>query len=144
MKANSNRAARLSKRFATPNVRFMNRLLTRAALLITFVVFSGCVSKTTAKLESQQAFIAGQQQAMMTLQANKTMVQIRGNVRNTSIPWTEGLTVAKAIVAAEYQGAHDPKSVIIFRNGSATEIPAADLLHGQDEPLQPGDLIELH
>lgn len=80
---------------------------------------------------------------MMTMQANKTMVQIRGNVKNTSIPWTEGLTVAKAIVAAEYQGAHDPTSVIIVRNGSATEIQAADLLKGQDEPLLPGDLVEI-
>lgn len=103
----------------------------------------GCVSKTKAKLNAQQAFIAGQQQAMMTMQQNKTTVQIHGNVKNPVIPWTEGLTMAQAIVAAEYQGAHDPTSVIIVRNGTGTEIKAAELLQGHDEPLQAGDLIEI-
>lgn len=144
MKAMCNRTARVSKRFTPPSVSFTNRLLTRAALLVTVVAFSGCVSKSTAKLNAQQAFIAGQQQAMMTLEANKTRVQIRGNVKNTSIPWTEGLTVAKAILAADYQGFSDPKSIIIIHNGDATEIPASELLHGHDEPLQPGDVVEIH
>lgn len=113
-------------------------------LICVPLLVAGCVSKTKAKLEAQQAYIAGQQHAMMTMQQNKTAVQIRGNVKNTSIPWTEGLTVAKAIVAAEYQGAHDPTSVVIFRNGAGTEIKASDLLQGQDEPVLPGDLIEIH
>lgn len=115
----------------------------RLGVALSLFVIVGCVSKTKAKLNAQQAFIAGQQQAMMTMQANKNSVQIRGNVKNTSVPWTEGLTVAKAIVAAEYRGVHDPKSVIIYRNGQATEIQAADLLQGQDEPLLPGDMVEI-
>jgi hypothetical protein len=108
------------------------------------LVVVGCVSKTKAKLNAQQAYIAGQQQAMMTMQQKQNTVQIRGNVKNTTIPWTEGLTVAKAIVAAEYQDRHNPTSVIIIRNGVGTEIKASDLLQGQDEPVQPGDLIEIH
>jgi hypothetical protein len=70
-------------------------------------------------------------------------VQIRGNVKNTVIPWTEGMTVAKAIVAADYQGTHDPRSVLIVRNGQGTEIQASELLQGHDEPVQAGDLIEI-
>lgn len=115
----------------------------RLCVVLSLFLGTGCVSKTTAKLNAQQAFIAGQQQAMMTMQANKTTVQVHGNVKNTVIPWTEGLTMAQAIVAAEYQGAHDPRSVIIVRKGTGTEIKAAELLQGHDEPLQAGDLIEI-
>jgi hypothetical protein len=116
----------------------------RLCVLLLFVVASaGCVSKTKAKLEIQQAYIAGQQNAMATMQQTATTVQIRGNVKNTSIPWTEGLTLAKAIVAAEYQGAHDPASVIIVRKGMAIEINAAELLQGHDEPLQAGDVVQI-
>jgi hypothetical protein len=119
------------------------QLLQTVVIAVVLCCLSGCVSKSKAKIEAQQAYIAGQQSAMMTMQANKTMVQIRGNVKNTSIPWTEDLTVAKAIVAAEYQGAHDPKSILIVRNGSGTEIPASELLQGHDEPLLPGDIVEI-
>jgi hypothetical protein len=112
-------------------------------VLLAAFALAGCVSKTKAKLNAQQAYIAGQQQAMMTMQQSKTTVQIRGNVKNTAIRWTEGLTVAQAIVAAEYQGSHDPSSVIIVRNGAGTEINAAELLQGHDEPLQAGDLVEI-
>src|SRR6478735_4708387 len=94
------------------------------SLICLPLLVAGCVSKTKAKLNAQQAYIAGQQQAMMTMQQDKHSVQVRGNVKNTSVPWFEGLTVAKAIVAAEYQGTHDPTSVIVVRNGSATEIKA--------------------
>jgi hypothetical protein len=113
-------------------------------VLFGLFVVAGCVSKSTAKLQTQQAFLAGQQQAMMSMQPNSRSVQIRGNVKNTSIPWTEDLTLAKAIVAAEYQGTHDPTSILILRNGAGTQINAAELLVGHDEPLQPGDVIEIH
>ena len=116
----------------------------RLCVVLSVFIVAGCVSKTKAKLEAQQAYIAGQQHAMMTMQQNANTVQVRGNVKNTSVPWTADLTVAKAIVAAEYQGTHDPTSVIIVRNGSGTELKASDLLQGHDEPLQPGDLIEIH
>jgi hypothetical protein len=111
--------------------------------LFLVVALAGCVSKTKAKLNAQQAYIAGQQSAMMTMQQNKTSVQVRGNVKNTVVPWSEGLTVAKAIFVAEYQGAHDPNSIILVRNGAATEFKASDILQGQDEPVEPGDLIEI-
>lgn len=143
MKTFLNRAARVSKRLEKTDATFRNRLLRRAALLLAAFAIVGCVSKTKAKLDAQQAYIAGQQHAMMTMQQNKNAVQVRGLVKNTVIPWTEDLTVAKAILAAEYQGAHDPSSVIIVRNGTGTEIKAAELLQGHDEPLQAGDLIEI-
>jgi hypothetical protein len=143
MKPIQNRAARVSKRLMLPAPDVSNRLLTRAALLFAALILCGCISKTDLKLKQQQAFIAGQQSAMMTMQQNAHNVQVRGNVKNPTIPWTEGLTVSKAIIAAEYQGAHDPESIVVMRNGIGTEIKAADLLKGQDEPLQPGDLIEI-
>jgi hypothetical protein len=115
----------------------------RLCVVVCLLAIVGCVSKTKAKLTAQQAYIAGQQQAMMAMQQKANTVEIRGNVKNTSIPWTEGLTLAKAIVAAEYQGAHDPTSVIIMRKGAGTEIKAAELLQGHDEPLEPGDVIQI-
>jgi hypothetical protein len=40
-------------------------------------------------------------------------VAVQGAVRNPLIPWTEGLTVARAIVAAVYFGAKDPNEIIL-------------------------------
>jgi hypothetical protein len=112
-------------------------------VLFGLVLIAGCVSKTKSRMNAQQAFIAGQQQAMMAMQQKATTVEIRGDVKNMTIPWTQDLTLAKAIVAAEYQGRHDPTSVLILRNGAGIEIKAAELLQGHDEPLLPGDIINI-
>jgi hypothetical protein len=92
--------------------------------------------------------MAGQQQAMMRMQQAQTQgqgpcVTVNGEVRNHVVPWTEGLTLAKAVVAAEYSGTTDPGQIMILHNGVATRLDPKQLLSGVDIPLQPGDIVQL-
>jgi len=113
-------------------------------LLLLVLVLAGCVSKSKAQAEARAAFAAGQQQAMIRMQqAQSPSVTVQGAVRNPLIPWTEDLTVAKAIVAAVYFGAKDPKEIIVVRQGQAYQIDPKQLLHGVDPPLQSGDILEI-
>jgi hypothetical protein len=70
-------------------------------------------------------------------------VTIVGEVRNTVIPWTPELTLVKALVAADYRGATDPKEIIVARQGKATSYDPKQLLSGDDVPLQPNDVVQL-
>ena len=64
-------------------------------------------------------------------------------VRNRIVPWTDGLTLAKAVIAADYYGAADPGQIIIVHNGMAIRVDPKQLLTGVDIPLQPGDIVQL-
>ena len=71
-------------------------------------------------------------------------VWVRGDVKNQIIPWTEDLTLSRAIVAADYQSVFDPRAIVVVRQGQVYRINPRDLLKGTDDPsLQPGDIIEL-
>lgn len=118
-------------------------LLSLSATLL-IISLGGCVSKSKAKAQARAAFIAGQQQAMARMQqAQGPSVTVNGEVRNHVVPWTQGLTLAQAIVAAEYCGAKDPSQMIIVHNGVATRLDPRQLLTGTDIPLQSGDIIQL-
>ncbi len=125
----------------------MPRLLWRVCCccpLLLALALTGCVSKSKAKAEARAAFAAGQQQALMRMQqAQNPSVTVHGAVRNPLIPWTEDLTVAKAIVAAVYFGARDPKEIIVVRQGQAFQVDPKQLLNGVDPPLQSGDVMEI-
>jgi hypothetical protein len=113
------------------------------ALLIAFAL-AGCTTKAKAKAQAQAAFAAGQQQAMIRMQQTQVPnVTVRGAVRNPLIPWTEDLTVAKAIIAADYYGAKDPKEIFVVRKGQALRVDPKQLFSGDDPPLQSGDLLDL-
>jgi hypothetical protein len=118
-----------------------------AGLLVVWLApgASGCVSKSKAKAQAQEAFIAGQQQAMTRLQGQSQTPQVAfvGPVKNRSVPWSADLTVAKAIVAAGYFGAADPRSIVVLRNGQAVTIDPQQLLNGEDMLLLPGDLVQI-
>ena len=105
------------------------------------------MSKSTSQARAQAAFLAGQQQsaAQATAQAQSQIpsVSVHGNVRNSVVPWTEDLTLAKAIVAAVYQGRNNPKMIYVIRNGQTTEVAPRELLGGNDMPLQAGDVVEI-
>src|ERR1019366_7118908 len=84
--------------------------------LLLAVAFSGCVSKSKANAQARKAYIAGQQETMVRMQQMQTQgqgpcVTVNGDVRNHVVPWTEGMTLAKALVAADYLGAADPAQV---------------------------------
>ena len=107
---------------------------------------AGCVTKSKAKADARDAFIAGQQQAMTLARMQQSQgpsVTVVGQVRNGIIPWTQDLTLAKAIVNAGYFGASDPHQIVIVHNGQATTIDSKQLLNGEDVPVQAGDVIQI-
>jgi hypothetical protein len=112
--------------------------------LLLGLALAGCVTKSKSKAEARAAFAAGQQQAMIRMQQTQNpSVTVQGAVRNPLIPWTEDLTVAKAIVAAVYFGAKDPKEIIVVRQGQAFHVDPKQLFNGVDPPLQSGDVMEI-
>jgi hypothetical protein len=76
-------------------------------------------------------------------QAQGPSVTINGEVRNHVVPWTQGLTLAQAMVAADYSGAKDPGQIIIVHKGVATRVDPKQLLSGVDILLQPGDIVQV-
>jgi len=72
-------------------------------------------------------------------------VIVKGNVLHPVLPWTEQLTVTKAIVMAEYVGQRDPLTISIKRQGERLFVDPARLLLGIIDPwLEAGDILELH
>jgi hypothetical protein len=105
---------------------------------------AGCVTKSKAKAEAQAAFLAGQQQAMIRMsQPHQPVVTFIGPVRNPTVLWREDLTLAKAVVAAGYEGKVDPRQIMIVRNGQAIPVDPKKLLEGEDIPLVAGDLVQI-
>ena len=121
----------------------MRKLTGISSLLVLFL--AGCVSQREAGLEARQAYMAGQQQAAQQQRAQQPpQVTIRGPVRNPVVPWVENMTLAKAIVDADYTGFMNPILVRVIRNGQMVEeMKGIDLLHGHDFPLEAGDMVEI-
>jgi hypothetical protein len=114
-------------------------------LSLLALLLAGCVSKKQADLQAREAYMAGQAQAAKQWQSQQPpQVVVQGPVRNRVVPWTEGLTLAKAIVDADYTGFMNPKLVRVIRNGlMIEEIKGIDLLHGRDVPLEAGDIVNI-
>jgi len=104
---------------------------------------SGCETKSRARLEARQAYVEGQEQALAQSRPKPPIVTVTGPVRNSIIPWTEELTLDKAIVAADYTGYLNPRLIRVIRDGQATDIKPSALLNGEDMPLQAGDTIQV-
>ena len=104
----------------------------------------GCVSKSKAEQRARAAFIAGQQEAAARMQrAQGPSVTINGDVRNHVVPWTNGMTVTQALIAADYYGPQDPGQVIVVHNGIAFRLDPKQLLNGHDVPVAAGDIVQL-
>ena len=114
-------------------------------LLAAVLVTPGCASKSKTKLREQEAFLRGQQQAIAAQQeAQQPAVWFRGLIRHSRVPWTENMTLAQALVAADYTGTLNPTSIKIIRQGQTYRIDPKRLLRGlEDPPLEPGDLVEV-
>jgi|SRR5581483_99280 len=107
-------------------------------------LLAGCVSKSTAEARARAAFLAGQQQA--TMMARQAQIQgptvtVVGEVRNPLVPWTTELTLAKAVIAADYYGQVDPTEIDVQRNGQEIKYDPKTLLGGVDVQLEPSDVI---
>jgi hypothetical protein len=112
-------------------------------LSILFLSASGCETKSRARLEAQQAYVAGQEQVLQQSRPKPQIVTVTGPVRNSIIPWTEDMTLSKAYKAAEYTGYIRPRLLRITSEGQTAEIKFSLLLDGRDMPLEPGDIIEV-
>ena len=103
---------------------------------------SACTSASKARRDAQAAFEAGQRQAQQAQQ--NPVVYFRGPLRKLTVPWTEDLTLAKALLQAEYTGLWDPHRITLTRQGETYRIDPKRLLSGQDDRLlKPDDLIEV-
>ena len=122
------------------------RIFVSAFFLCLAATLSGCITKAKADAQARAAFVAGEQQAMRNMEQVKARgpsVMVVGQVRNPRVPWTAELTLAKAVLAAEYFGEKDPTEILIVRSGKAIRYDPKKLLAGEDMPLEPQDLIEL-
>ena len=107
-------------------------------------LLAGCTTKSTAQAKAQQAFLAGQNAALRQQQAAQfSGVTVVGPVQNSQVPWVAGLTLAQAIATANYLDSHEPKTIIITRQGESANLDANVFLNGVAVPLEPGDVIEL-
>jgi hypothetical protein len=112
-------------------------------LLIALLAGAGCTSKSKARQQAQAAYVAGQQAAHET-QLRQAGVSFIGEVRNPIVPWTEDLTLARGILAAQYLGRLEPRQIFLNRGGQQFPVNPRDLLRGDEGPLlQPGDVVEL-
>src|SRR5580765_2916440 len=114
--------------------------------LLLALVSSACVSKSESEARARAAFMAGQQKATSHDLSQKLIVSFRGDVKKTTIPWEEELTLAKALLTAEYTGLWDPHTISIIRKGQIYRINPRQLLSGvmEDPVLEPGDIVEVH
>ena len=110
-------------------------------ILLLALAATGCTSRSKARANAQNAFLAGQNAALRQQQA--AGVTIVGPVQNPQVPWVAGLTLAQAVATANYIGAHEPKRIIITRQGESAALDAKVLFNGTDIPLEIGDVIEL-
>ena len=114
------------------------------ASLLLGILLTGCASKAKAQKPGGGAFNPGEQKALIEQQTQEPAVWFRGDVRNLRVPWTEGLTLAQAILAAQYTANWDPRVITITRAGELYSVNPRRLMRGQDNPLlEPGDLVEI-
>jgi hypothetical protein len=112
--------------------------------LLLALAAGGCATRSQADAKARTAFMAGQQQALArAYELQRTSIRIIGNVKNPLVEWAESLTLAQAIVAADYQGVADPGEIIVIRNGQPIRVDPKRLLGGEDFLLQSGDTVEI-
>jgi hypothetical protein len=133
----------------TNSFREQPRCSLRIGALITCSVFiivlgSSCTTKNKAREQSRAAYHAGRAAAyQQALENQRTSIRVVGNVRNPEIPWSEGLSLMEALIAADYVGAGNPREIIVIRGGEAIPIRMKAFLDGEDVLLQRGDGIEI-
>jgi hypothetical protein len=114
--------------------------------LLALSLAAGCVSRKKADSQARAAFMSGRQQAAMMarqMQLQGPVVTVVGEVHNPQVRWTSDLTLAKALIAADYYGKANPTEIIIIRGGKQLPYDPSKLLSGEDVPLEPNDLIQV-
>jgi len=112
-------------------------------LLILATLPSGCTTKSKANAAARAAYSAGQQQTMERMLQARNSVTVMGLVRNPLVPWTQDLTLAKALVVSDYYGKANPREIVIVRSGQPMPVDPKQLLAGEDVPLEAGDVVRI-
>lgn len=119
--------------------------LNRTTLKFLFFVVVGvflCSCATKSKEEANKAFMQGRESALQ-MQSQKFVI-VKGRVMYPLIPWREGLTLAQAILSANYRGLTDPRYITVIRGEESVKLPTKTFLSlPEDIPLEPGDVIIL-
>ena len=134
----------------------MNAIRFVFVTLILALLACGCASRKARKqAQMGRAYAAGVQAARTQMQQAQTpqpmsqpvpsttdpQVRILGSVKNPVLTWSEGLTLARALVLAEYEKSSVPTVITIFRNNQPLQIDPQQVLQGADYPLFPGDIV---
>jgi hypothetical protein len=134
----------------------MNATRATSLLLVTVFLFAcGCASKKDQQAQIRRAYAAGEQAARAQMEqaqnpqaapppgqsTSEPQVRILGPVRNPTLMWYDGLTLARALVLAEYEKQTTPVAITIYRNNQPLVVDLQRLLQGQDFPLFPGDMV---
>lgn len=129
-----------------------------SCLMLFVLLLAGCTTKSKAQAQAKSAYLAGQLQALQRAQQQQQMppasqpiapassntVSIVGDVANPVLVWSEGLTLVRAIVAADYRSPQDPSVIFIVRKGQTFKVNPRQLINGLIDPvLEPGDVVEL-
>ncbi len=117
--------------------------LANILLLAAIFLLCGCVTESASELRSRNAYERGRASAVQPAPVS-VAVTVIGPVRHRSILWTDGLTLARAIIGAEYLLEKDPSAIFLTRGAQTMQFTAAQLLGGNEGPvLMPGDVIEV-
>ena len=116
----------------------------KVGLVILFSVWmlAGCTSESKVRLKERNAFLAVQNAALQQ-QQESSGVTVLGAVQNAKVPWVEGLTLAQAVAHANYIGLHEPKQIILTRQGESAVLQPKVLFSGAVVPLELGDIVEI-
>jgi len=131
----------------------MNVMRFGSLILVVALMVSGCAShKDKTQEQIRRAYAAGAASARMQMAQSQTQqpqippstdpqVRILGAVRNPVLVWSEGLTLARALVLADYERNTAPSLITIYRNNQPLQIDPQAVLNGADYPLFPGDIV---
>jgi hypothetical protein len=115
----------------------------RLILFALLALLAGCVTRSASELRTRDAFERGRASSAQPAPVS-VAVTVIGPVRHRSILWSEGLTLARAIIGAEYLLENDPSAIFLTRGSQTMQFTSAQLLGGNEGPvLMPGDLVEI-
>ncbi|MDB6053454.1 MAG: hypothetical protein JWN25_977 [Verrucomicrobiales bacterium] len=120
-----------------------------AALVCVVFLAPACTSRKKAQQQAMAAYVAGRRAAQVQASSETPPIDLRhqvavvGNVQNHAIDWRAGLTVATAILTAQYVPETTPAEIRIYHRNRIVRFSGEELLAGRDEPVFTGDKIEI-
>jgi hypothetical protein len=112
--------------------------------VVLMISLLGCVSKSNSRSQLEAAYHGAPQSVRVEQPWEAPVVFFKGDVRNQRIPWTDGLTLAQALLAAQYTWSWDPRRITVTRGNQTFAVNPRRLLRGEEDPLlERGDVVEV-